>query len=51
MVTTAEYSHIDRSELARTVNGWEMDGMLYISMSNLASHYDVQVIFGVRLPK
>ena len=51
MVTTAEYSHIDRSELARTVNGWEMDGTLYISVSNLASHYDLQVIFGVRLPK
>ena len=26
MVLTAERSGIDRSELARTVNGWEMEG-------------------------
>ncbi|KAI0825027.1 ATP-dependent DNA helicase [Trametes gibbosa] len=41
MVTAAELSKIDRSELARTVNGWELDGHIFSKASQIRARYMV----------
>ncbi|KAI0698422.1 ATP-dependent DNA helicase [Cerioporus squamosus] len=41
MVLTAERSGIDRSELAKTINGWEMDGNIWSKASQVRARYMV----------
>ncbi|KAI0651958.1 ATP-dependent DNA helicase [Trametes meyenii] len=41
MVSTAEYSKIDRSELARTVSNWELDGHIFNKPSQIRARYMV----------
>ncbi|KAI0655184.1 ATP-dependent DNA helicase [Cubamyces menziesii] len=39
MVMTAEHSKIDRTELARTVNGWELEGYIFSKVSQIRARY------------
>ncbi|KAI0669791.1 ATP-dependent DNA helicase [Trametes maxima] len=41
MVSTAEYSKIDRSELARTVSNWELEGHIFNKPSQIRARYMV----------
>ncbi|RPD55839.1 ATP-dependent DNA helicase [Lentinus tigrinus ALCF2SS1-7] len=41
MVSTAEHSRIDRSELAKKINGWEMDGHIWSKASQVRARYMV----------
>ncbi|KAI0375106.1 ATP-dependent DNA helicase [Pilatotrama ljubarskyi] len=41
MVTTAQYSKVDRSELARTINGWELDGHISSKASQVRARFMV----------
>ncbi|KAH9858087.1 ATP-dependent DNA helicase [Lenzites betulinus] len=41
MVTAAEYSKIDRNELSRKVNGWELDGYIFSKASQIRARYMV----------